>query len=101
MVASSWSVDLDQIHSSYLVLATLAALGLAAGVLYLTGLVGRALRGLGFVVGGGIQHGFLLWERLLSWAPWPVFLAIAVGFLLLGGVAGGPLPGARVFCGLI
>src|SRR5579884_3706242 len=101
MVASSWSVELDQVHSSYLVLATLAALGLAAGVLYLTGLVGRALRLLGVVIGGAIREGFLLWERLLAWAPWPLFLAIAVGFLVLGGVAGGPLPGSRIFCGLV
>jgi HEAT repeat protein len=96
----SWVVDLDQIHSSYLLLATLAALGLVAGVLFHLGLIGWVLRVFGVVVGGGIRQGFLLWERLLSWASWPRFLAIVLGFLVVGWVAGGPLPGLRVICGL-
>ena len=93
-------VVLDHVHSSYLLLATLAGLGLAAGVLYRIGLIGWVLRGLGLVVRGGIRGGFLLWERLLAWASWPLFLALVFGFLVVGGVAGGPLPGVRVVCGL-
>ena len=73
---------------------------MAAGVLYQIGLIGWVLRGLGLVVRGGIRKGFRLWERLLAWASWPLFLAIVLGFLVAGGVAGGPLPGLRVVCGL-
>jgi HEAT repeat protein len=101
MRVPSWFVDLDQAHSSYLLLATLAGLGLAAGVLYGVGLLGWVLRVLGLVVRGSIRQGFLLWERLLGWAPWPLFLAIVLGFLVVGGVAGSLLPGARVLCGFI
>src|SRR3954451_11606337 len=97
---SSWFVELEHIHPSSLLLATLAGLTLAAGVLYQVGLIGWALRGLGLVVRGGIREGFRLWERLLAWASWPLFLALVFGFLILGGVAGGPLPGLKVVCGL-
>ncbi|HKI30664.1 MAG TPA: HEAT repeat domain-containing protein [Gemmataceae bacterium] len=97
----SWFIDLDQVHSSYLLLATLVALGLAAGVLFRVGLMGWLFRALGFVIGAGIRRGFLLWERLLSWASWPRFLAVVLGFLVVGGAAGNLLPILRVFFGLI
>ena len=100
MNTSSWFAELEHVHSSYLLLATLAGMVLAAGVLYQIGLIGWVLRGLGMVVRGGIRQGFLLWERLLAWASWPLFLAIVFGFLVVGGVAGGSLPGLRVVCGL-
>ena len=93
---SSWFVNLEQTHTSYLLLATLAVTGLAAGILYQIGLIGWVLRGLGMVVRGGIRSGFLLWERLLAWASWPLFLAIVLGFLACRWVAGGPLPALRV-----
>jgi HEAT repeat protein len=100
MNSSSWFVGLHQVHPSYLLLATLAALGLAAGVLYQVGLIGWVLQVLGLVVRGGIRKGFLLWERLLGWASWPLFLAVVVSFVVVGEVAGGPFPGLRVLCGL-
>lgn len=95
-----WFIDLDQIHSSYLVVLSLAALALTAGILFQIGLVGWVLRVLGFVVKGTIRQGFLLWARLLSWASWPVFLAVVFGFLVTGMVVGGLVPGLKVFCGL-
>ena len=63
-------------------------------------MAGWVLRALGLMVSGGIRQGFLLWERLLSWASWPQFLAIVCGFLVVGGVVGGRLPGLRAVCGL-
>ena len=48
----------------------------------------------------GIGKGFLLWERLFAWASWQEFLVIVCGVFLLGGVAGGLLPGFTVVCGL-
>src|SRR4051794_27576237 len=100
MKPSAWIIELDRAHSSYLLLATLVGLGLAAGVLYRIGLIGGALRALGLVVRIGIRGGFRLWERLLAWASWPLFLALAVGLLAAGGMLGGSLPALRVVCGL-
>ena len=97
---SSWFASLEHVSTSYLLLGTLAGTVLAAGILYQIGLIGWVLRGLGMIVRGGIRSGFLLWERLLAWASWPLFLAIVFGFLLVGGVAGGPLPALRVLFGL-
>ena len=62
--------------------------------------MGWVLRGLGHVVRAGIGKGFLLWERSFAWASWQEFLVIVCGVFLLGGVAGGRLPGLRVVCGL-
>jgi HEAT repeat protein len=100
MNRSSWFVVPDRVHSSYLLLATLVGLGMTAGVLYRIGLIGWVLRVLGLVVRGGIRGGFRLWERLLAWASWPLFLAVVSGFLVTGGVAGGSWPGVRIACGL-
>src|SRR5207253_7189796 len=44
--------------------------------------------------------GFLLWKRLLSWASWPVFLALVLGLLVAGVLAGGLVPAARILFGL-
>jgi HEAT repeat protein len=96
-----WTIELDQVHSSYLILATLAALGLAAGVLFQVGLIGRVLRILGFVVRGSVRQGFLLWQHLFAWASWPLFLAIVLGLLVLGGTAGRHVPGLTVACALV
>ncbi len=100
MDASSWITRLERANTSYLLLATLAGLMVSAGILYQIGLIGWVLRSLGLVVAGAIRGGFLLWERLLAWASWPLYLAIVVGFLLAGGAAGGPWPASRVLCGL-
>src|SRR4051812_34065906 len=97
---SSWFAKLEQTHTSYLLLALLTATVVAAGVLYRIGPIGWVLRGLGMIVSGSIRGGFLLWERLLAWAAWPLFLAIVLGFLLVGGVAGGPLPALKILFGL-
>jgi hypothetical protein len=100
MDKSSWFAKLEQTQTSYLLLAVLTLTAVAAGILYQIGVIGWLLRGLGLIVRGGIRRGFRLWERLLAWASWPLFLAIVFSFLLVGGVAGGPLPALRVFFGL-
>jgi len=100
MNISSWFFRMEQTQTSYLLLATLAGAVLAAGVFYAIGLLGWVLRVLGLVVREGIRKGFLLWKRLLAWASWPLFLALVLGLLIVGGLAGGPLPGLRVVCGL-
>ena len=74
MNTSLWLGKLEQADPSYLLLATLAGTSLLAGILYRIGLIGWVLRGVGLVVKGAIQAGFLLWERLLGWASWPVVL---------------------------
>ncbi len=97
---SSWFASLEHVSTSYLLLGTLAGTVLAAGILSQIGVIGWVLRGLGMIVRGGIRSGFQLWERLLAWASWPLFLATVLGLLLVGGVAGGPLPALRVWFGL-
>ncbi|WP_406700110.1 HEAT repeat domain-containing protein [Singulisphaera sp. Ch08] len=97
---TSWFLELDRGRSSYLLLVALVGLGLAAGILYHIGLIGWVLQVLGTVVRGSIRKGFRLWEQLLAWATWPWFLALALGFLVAGGVAGDSLPGLRIACGL-
>jgi HEAT repeat protein len=100
MGSSSWFARLEQTETSYLLLATLAGAGLAIGALHRLGVVGWALRVVGYLVRRGIERGFLVWERLLSWASWGEFLIIVVAFLVLGGAAGRAIPGLRVLCGL-
>jgi hypothetical protein len=100
MDTSSWFVRLEQAQTSYLLLATLVGIAAAAAILYQVGIMGWVLRGLGYVVRRAIEQGFLLWERLFAWGSWQEFLVIVFGILLLGGMAGGPLPGLKVVCGL-
>ncbi len=60
---SSWLLELDRDRSSYLLLATLAGIGLIAGVLYRVGFIGWVLQLIGIVVRGSVRLGFQLWER--------------------------------------
>lgn len=76
LLFSPWFIAPDQIHSSYLLLAILGGLGLAVGLLYRIGVIDWAFWGLGLSVRGCIRGGFQLWELLLAWASWPVFLAL-------------------------
>jgi HEAT repeat protein len=92
--------SLDRVHSSYIILATLGALVLLAGTLLQVGLLDILFRVIGVVVRGSLRRGFRLWERLLSWARWPLFLAVSLGFIGLGGAAAGTVPGLAVICGL-
>jgi hypothetical protein len=100
MDAAPWIAWLERADSSELLLATLAGIMVSAGLLYRIGLIGWVLRGFGYVATGAIRRGFLLWERLLGWASWPLYLTIACGLLLVGGVAGGRWPASMVLCGL-
>src|SRR5688500_15685400 len=100
MSSSPWVVEVDQLHTSYLILTTLVALALTAGVLYAVGLFGWAMRLLGMAVRGSIRAGFLVWERLLAWAAWPVFLAVVLGLLGAGAAVSRPAPGLAVICAL-
>ncbi len=100
MNASLWLGKLEQADPSYLLLATLAGTGLLAAILYRIRLIGWILRAVGLLVTGAIRQGFALWERLLAWASWPVFLALVMAFLLAGGAAGGLWHGSRIVFGL-
>jgi HEAT repeat protein len=78
------SVKLDQTRSALFILALLALVALVGALFYQIGFLGWVLKGVGFLVRGGIRQGFLLWERLFAWAHWPIFLAIVVVLLVLG-----------------
>jgi HEAT repeat protein len=93
---ASWMVNTDQVRSSTLILVVLVALGLLAVTLYWFGVIARVLSIVGVVIRGGIRTGFRVWESVLAWAPWPVFLGIQLTLLASGVVAAGPLPAATV-----
>jgi HEAT repeat protein len=98
VASPSWFIDLDRVHSSYLVVISLSAAALVGSLLYRFGLVGWVFFRLGFVVRVSIHRGFLLWERFLSWASWKGFLAVAFAFLGVGWFAGGLFTGLRIMC---
>ena len=91
---------LDRVHSSYFILLTLVALGLAAYLLFRAGVVGAVVRFVGAVVRGGVRTGFRVWETLFSHAPWPVFLSLVLGVITLGSAAAGTSPWLAVAGGL-
>ncbi len=92
---------LNQLDSSYLVLLSLAGLGLAAAILFYTGLLGWVIGILGRVVRGIIGKGFRLWERLFAWVTWPLFLAGVLGLLAVGWAAAAVLPALTIVCALV
>src|ERR1700692_4017189 len=75
----SWVIELDQINSSSLFLLTLATAALVGVLFFYLGLIRWGLRLVGLLIRISIAKGFRLWEYLLSWAPWPLFLAIVLG----------------------
>jgi HEAT repeat protein len=97
----SWLIDLDRTELDYAVLLTLFLLILGAGLLLRVGVAGWALGHFGRLVRGGIRLGFRLWERLLSWVPWPLFLLIILSLLALGGVVADRLPAVTIACAVL
>ena len=95
----SWLIELDQVHSSYLLLGTLALAGSVLGILYQIGLLGWVIRLVGIGIRSAIRNGFLVWRRLLSWATWPLFLGTVAGLLFLGWALNGVLPALTLLCG--
>ena len=92
--------SLDRIESSYLILGSLIALLVLAGVLVRVGLVGLVLGVVGAVVRRSVRRGFRLWERLFSGLTWPRFLAVSLGLIVVGWLAAGWGPGLTAACGL-
>ena len=95
-----WLIDPVQIRSSSLILLTFAALGLLVGALLWLGVIDAVLGVVGFVMRNGIRAGFRVWEQLLSWATWPLFLGIQLALLTTGVGAAGSLPVLTVACAL-
>src|SRR5262249_39548633 len=94
-------IDLDRVGSSYLLLLAIVAVGALAGLLFRVGVAGRIIAVVSVLVQGGIRAGFRLWVVLLSWAPWPAYLALVVAFLLLGLAGGRAVPWLNVACALV
>lgn len=97
----SFLIRLNQLDSSHLILFCVFGVGLAVSVLFYTGLLGWILRGLGYVLGGSIRQGFLLWERLFAWASLWLFLAIVLTLLAVGWAAVGYVPAVTIVCALV
>jgi HEAT repeat protein len=96
----AWWIELDQLHTSYALLAVLAALGILVGVLYQTGVLGWILRIVGITIRGAIRNGFVIWRSLFSWASWDMVLGAVLGLLLVGQVFRLSFPLITVLCGL-
>ena len=101
MRTPTWFIELNQVDSSYLVLLSLVALTLAVGSLVYFGLLSWVFCLLVVVVRWSTRKGFRLWEALLSWASWPLFLAVVFGFLVVGLLAGWLFPVLKIVCGLV
>jgi len=71
------ATTLDQIHTTYFILAVLVGLAAAAGALQALGFVSWASAAVARTIHFGVRCGFRVWERTLSRAGWPGFLALA------------------------
>ena len=94
-------IHLDQLSSSYFVIIIVLLLFVAAGVLLRIGLIGWCVGIFASLMQMSIRHGFWLWRRWFAWAPWPLFLAIMIGWLSVGCLAVRSLPGLTVICAII
>jgi HEAT repeat protein len=100
MRTPAWLIDIDQLHSSYLILLTLVLLGVVAAALYVAGLLGASFSLLGRCLRCTIQGGFLVWRAWFAGLTWPVFLAVVLGLLAVG-VAGVGLPWLTLACAVV
>jgi HEAT repeat protein len=71
-------------YGSLSLLATFAALGLLAGLLYFLGVLIILIRLVQRLLLGCIESGFQLWRRTLSGVPWGLFYILVIGLLALG-----------------
>jgi HEAT repeat protein len=90
----------DWADSSNLLLLTLVAIAVLAGLLYQAGVVGVVIQFVSLVLGKVVAKGFGVWKRLLAWAPWPVFTALVAGLIALGLRYGEGVPAVAILCGL-
>jgi HEAT repeat protein len=93
--------QLDQMPSSHLILITMVGLGILATALSYTGVVEWFFKCVQILVRWAVRQGFLTWQRLFSWAEWPIFLFMEFGFLVVGIAMGGALPGLTIALALV
>ena len=96
----AWWIELDQLHTSYALLALLAGLGIFVGILYQTGVLGWLLGIVGYAIRGAIRNGFFIWRRLFSWASWLTVLGMIAVLLFIGEIVSLSVPLITVSCGL-
>src|SRR5262245_35316001 len=85
--------------TSYLLLAIFATLAIVTALLYQAGALGWLVHRVGRFLFGCVQAGFLTWRRLLSWAPWPVFVLL-VGVLHVPALISAEPGAIALVCGL-
>src|SRR5688500_9242915 len=100
MILLAETSALDRTYSSLAVLLGLVALGGVAFALFQVGLIALVVRLGGATARGSVAAGFRVWERLCAHAPWPAFLAVVLGLLVVGRVAAPFAPAAAVGCAL-
>ena len=101
MMDSSWVARLEQVRTSYLLLGLLALVLVAAGILHRLGVIAWVLGFVGQIVRGLIRPGIPALGVAALVGPVALFLALVLGFLILGVEAGGSMPGLRIVCGLV
>jgi HEAT repeat protein len=82
--AATVFVDLADFEPSSVILGTLAGIVVLTVLLYFSGALGILIRLISTLLRVSITSGFKVWQRSLSWAPWPVFLVLTLGLLVLG-----------------
>jgi HEAT repeat protein len=98
--SSGWLVDTERIRSSTLILSAIVTLGILVGALFWFGVLNRFFEVVGVFIRGSIRSGFRVWERLLAWAPWPLFLTLQLGLISVGVTVADPIPVLTVVCAL-
>jgi HEAT repeat protein len=101
MPTQSFVLDLDQIGSAYSVLLSFVALAALAGLLVWIGIVGRVVALASLLVQTITATGFRLWERCLSWAPWPVYVAMVAAILSLELLEARTVAPLGLICGVL
>jgi HEAT repeat protein len=90
-----------EIDPSSIILTTLAGMVLLTILLYCSGALGAVIQVACAIFYGAITRGFLVWQRLFSWAPWPVFLGLELGLTALGIDLIGSVPALSVLIAIV
>lgn len=101
LFAAGVAIEFRELNPSGVILGSLAGVLVLAALLYLSGVLGFLIGAIGTVLRVSITRGFLTWERYFSWAPWPVFLSLMLGLIVLGVYLVDHLPALTVLVALV
>ncbi len=76
------ALSLDQIHTSYWILASLGAVIVVVGLLQTSGFIDWVLGTVSRMVRGIVRTGFRIWARTLSWTGWLGLIVLCTGLIV-------------------